>query len=115
MRSYRCEYLSRRRDIVGFVFRLIKSSDLRLIDDHGIGAGKNVRPRPSLSEIRLDNLNVWMHLTEQAYVGCMLVDADKLQIGPRLQTRHEILPDKAGGPRDNYLSQNADFPNFQGG
>ena len=104
MRSYRCENLSRRSDIVGSVFGLIKSSDLRLIDDNSICVCKSVRPLSSLSEICLNNLNVWMYVTEQAHVGCMLVDTDELQIGPRLQARHEILPDKAGGPRDNYLS-----------
>jgi hypothetical protein len=45
-----------------------------------------------------------MYLAEQAHVGGMFVDTDELQIRPRLQTRHEILPDKAGGPGDDDLS-----------
>src|SRR3954468_16919080 len=101
MRSDRSQNLPCRGDIVCLVFRLIKSSDLRLIDDHGIGAREGVYPLSGLREIRLDNPNVWMYLTEQAHVGWMLVDADELQIRPRLQARDEILPDKAGGPSDN--------------
>ena len=104
MRLYRCEDLLCRRDVVGFEFLRKQATDLRLIDHHRVSACKAVGPWACFGEVRLDDLNIWMHLTEQAHIGLMLVDTDEFQVVPRLQARYEILPDKAGCPGNDDLS-----------
>src|SRR6266404_1544675 len=104
MDSYGFENPLRRSDVIGFEFVREQAADLCLIDYHRVSAREAVGPWAGFGEIRLDDLNARMYLAEQAHIGLVLIDADEFQIVSQLQSRHKILPDKAGCPSNNDLS-----------
>ncbi len=100
--TYCFDHALRRRDVVGGERGGVEPADLRMREDHHVGAGDRRLPAIGSRQIGLDHRDVGMQPPQDRGVGGMLVDRHDVDEAPRLQPRDQILPDESGrtGERD---------------